>query len=104
MAKIAITPSIHKARHAAHRDRSQKPFWPLPPLAAKISPVRIEKNGRLEALIVSAEQFADLERRANAASPKLTSAQFAETYKEWIGAQQQHMDEQGLWCDDIRTW
>lgn len=71
---------------------------------AKISPVRIEKNGRLEALIVSAEQFADLERRANAASPKLTSAQFAETYKEWIGAQQQHMDEQGLWCDDIRTW
>ena len=34
---------------------------------AKISPVRIEKNGRLEALIVSAEQFADLERRANAA-------------------------------------
>ena len=71
---------------------------------AKISPVRIEKNGRLEALIVSAEQVADLERRANAASPKLTSAQFAETYKEWIGAQQQHMDEQGLWCDDIRTW
>ena len=71
---------------------------------AKISPVRIEKNGRLEALIVSAEQFADLERRANAASPKLTSAQFAATYKEWIGAQQQHMDEQGLWCDDIRTW
>ena len=71
---------------------------------AKISPVRIEKNGRLEALIVSAEQFADLERRANAASPKLTPAQFAETYKEWIGAQQQHMDEHGLWCDDIRTW
>ncbi|BDT67341.1 hypothetical protein os1_15170 [Comamonadaceae bacterium OS-1] len=71
---------------------------------AKISPVRIEKNGRLEALIVSAEQFADLERRANAASPKLTPEQFAETYKEWIGAQQQHMDEQGLWCDDIRIW
>ena len=71
---------------------------------AKISPVRIEKNGRLEALIVSAEQFADLERRASAASPKLTPEQFSETYKEWIGAQQQHMDEQGLWCDDIRTW
>jgi hypothetical protein len=71
---------------------------------AKISPVRIEKNGRLEALIVSAEQFADLERRANAASPKLTPEQFGETYKEWIGAQQQHMDEHGLWCDDIRTW
>ena len=71
---------------------------------AKISPVRIEKNGRLEALIVSAEQYADLERRAAGAKPKMTAEEFGSAYPEWIAAQHRDFEENGIWCDDIRTW
>lgn len=71
---------------------------------AKISPVRIEKNGRLEALIVSAEQYADLERRAAGAKPKMTQAEFSETYKDWIAEQNARVEKYGVFGQEYRPW
>jgi len=63
-----------------------------------------EDHERPEALMVPADLSADLERCANAASPKMTAGQFSETYKEWIAEQNARVEKCGLWNEEFRLW
>jgi PHD/YefM family antitoxin component YafN of YafNO toxin-antitoxin module len=101
MAKIAIQPVEPTVQITATEAKNRFGHCLT---QSKIKPVRIEKNGRLEALLVSAEQFADLERRADAASPKMTAEEFGETYKEWIAEQNARVEKYGVFGQEFRTW
>ncbi len=71
---------------------------------AKTAPVFVQKDGRVDTVIVSAQQFEALK----AASQPRTSAQrkkvFEQTHKAWIDAQNIRFEKRGLWCDDLRIW
>ena len=71
---------------------------------AKTEPVFVEKDGRVDTVILSAKHYADL----SAASVKSSNADkkksFENTYKAWLADQNSQVDKIGLWCDDLRVW
>ena len=71
---------------------------------AKSEPVFVEKDGRIDTVILSAQQFDALQ----AASQPRTLAQrqraFEQTHKAWLDEQNARFDKHGLWCDDLRVW
>jgi PHD/YefM family antitoxin component YafN of YafNO toxin-antitoxin module len=71
---------------------------------AKTEPVFVAKDGRIDTVIVSVEQFEVL----TSASQKQTMAQrkkqFDQTHRAWIDEQNARFEENGLWCDDMRVW
>jgi PHD/YefM family antitoxin component YafN of YafNO toxin-antitoxin module len=72
--------------------------------SAKKAPVFVEKDGRIETVILSLEQF---EARGNAKNDQsLTSRreQFEERYGAWLNQQNAQFEQGGLWCDDLRVW
>jgi PHD/YefM family antitoxin component YafN of YafNO toxin-antitoxin module len=72
--------------------------------SAKNSPVFVEKDGRIETVILSLEHFESL---GNVKSDQSTSSrrkQFEERYGAWLNHQNAQFDEVGSWCDDLRVW
>ena len=71
---------------------------------AKVAPVFIEKNGRIDSVILSVQAFEAL----NAASQTNTLAErqkaFNQTHKSWLVEQNARFEKSGLWCDDLRVW
>jgi hypothetical protein len=71
---------------------------------AKTAPVFVEKDGRVDSVILSAKQYATL----SAASAKFSLADkrkaFESTYKAWLDDQNAQVEKNGLWCDDLRVW
>ena len=74
---------------------------------AKTEEVIVEKDGRLDSVIVSYDHFLALKAAARPTAPH-TQAQrkraFDNTYKEWIAAQHKDVEENGLWCNGIVAW
>ena len=71
---------------------------------AKAEPVFVEKDGRIDTVIVSAQQFDALR---SAAQPKTLAQRrkvFEQTHKAWIDEQNTRFEKNGLWCDDLRVW
>jgi PHD/YefM family antitoxin component YafN of YafNO toxin-antitoxin module len=71
---------------------------------AKTEPVFVEEDGRIDTVIVSAQQFETLK---SAAQPKTLAQRkraFEQTHKAWIDAQKTRFEKSGLWCDDLRVW
>jgi PHD/YefM family antitoxin component YafN of YafNO toxin-antitoxin module len=71
---------------------------------AKIEPVFVEKDGRIDTVIVSAQQFEALQ---SAGQPKTLAQRkrvFEQTHKAWIDEQNTRFEKSGLWCDDLRVW
>lgn len=54
---------------------------------AKAEPVFIEKDGRIDSVILAERQKA-----------------FDETHKAWVDEQNACFEKNGLWCDDLRVW
>ncbi len=71
---------------------------------AKIEPVVIEKDGRVDTVIVSIQQFEALKSAGRPRTLAQRQRQFEETYKVWIDEQNARFDQHGLWCDDLRVW
>jgi PHD/YefM family antitoxin component YafN of YafNO toxin-antitoxin module len=71
---------------------------------AKTEPVFVEKDGRIDTVIVSATQFAKLKADARTESLTQRKAQFEKSYSAWITEQTQRFDRHGLWCDETRVW
>ena len=72
---------------------------------AKEAPVFVENDGRIDTVIVSAKQFAELQ--AAAARPEsleLRKAKFEQSHTTWIAEQNRRFEAHGLWCDDMRVW
>jgi PHD/YefM family antitoxin component YafN of YafNO toxin-antitoxin module len=71
---------------------------------AKSEPVFVEKDGRVDSVIVSFEQFEALQSAVGQKSMELRKKEFNETYKDWIAEQNKHFAEHGLWCDGLVAW
>jgi PHD/YefM family antitoxin component YafN of YafNO toxin-antitoxin module len=71
---------------------------------AKSAPVFIEKDGRIDSVIVSMEQFEAMQRAGRKSSLAQRSKEFNETYKDWIADQNAHFDAHGMWCDGVVSW
>ncbi len=71
---------------------------------AKVEPVFIEKDGRVDTVIVSIQQFEALKSAGRPRTLAQRQRQFEETYKVWIDEQNARFDQHGLWCDDLRVW
>ena len=71
---------------------------------AKTEPVFVEKDGRIDTVIVSARQFEALK---SASQPKISAQRkriFEQTHKAWINEQNSRFEKNGLWCDELRVW
>lgn len=71
---------------------------------AKTRPVFVEKDGRVDSVIVSAEQFEALQTAAQNKTMLPRKAQFEKMHRAWIEEQNARFQANGLWCDDVRVW
>ena len=71
---------------------------------AKIAPVYVEKDGRVDTVIVSAQQFEALRRAADAKALTPRKSSFDKTHQAWLAEQNSRFEAHGLWCDDMRVW
>ncbi len=71
---------------------------------AKSEPVFVEKDGRVDSVILSLEQFQALQLAGGNKSMALRKKEFNSAYKDWIADQNKHFDEHGLWCDGLVAW
>lgn len=71
---------------------------------AKTEPVYVEKDGRIDTVIVSVQQFEALKSAAAAATLAPRKEEFETTHKAWIDEQNARFEAHGLWCDDLRVW
>ena len=71
---------------------------------AKTEPVFVEKDGRIDTVILSADQFDALNASVQGKSPKQLKKAFDQTHKVWIDEQVARFEKHGLWCDDLRVW
>jgi PHD/YefM family antitoxin component YafN of YafNO toxin-antitoxin module len=72
--------------------------------SAKNAPVIVEKDGRIETVILSLEQFEALGNIKSDQSTSIRRKHFEERYGAWLNHQNTQFDEVGLWCDDLRVW
>jgi len=70
-------------------------------LQAKEGPVVVEKSGQPDTVLLS---YADYQRLTAPPALRSRRKQFNEQYGEWIALQNQQVEEQGLWNDDLRVW
>jgi PHD/YefM family antitoxin component YafN of YafNO toxin-antitoxin module len=71
---------------------------------AKVGPVFVEKDGRIDTVIVSAKQFSEFQAAAKTKTLAQRKAQFEQSHGAWITEQNQRFEANGLWCDDMRVW
>ncbi len=71
---------------------------------AKSEPVFVEKDGRVDSVILSIEEFQAMKGAVPVKSMAQRRAEFNEKYKDWIDAQNAHHETHGLWCDGMVAW
>lgn len=71
---------------------------------AMSEPVFIEKDGRVDPVVVSFEQFVALKDAHNEESAAQRRRDFNRTCKAWIDEIDQDFVANGLWCDGVRMW
>lgn len=71
---------------------------------AKIEPVFVEKDGRIDTVIVSAQQFEALKATEQTQTLAARQKAFNQTHKAWLEEQNARFEKHGLWCDDLRVW
>jgi hypothetical protein len=71
---------------------------------AKDGPVFVEKDGRIETVILSAKHFSALQAATQTDSLAQRKTQFEQSHQAWIAEQNQRFEAHGLWCDDLRVW
>ena len=71
---------------------------------AKTEPVFVEKDGRIDSVIVSATLYFELQAKRQADTLAQRKTQFEQSHSAWIAEQNQRFDAHGLWCDDMRVW
>jgi len=71
---------------------------------AKTEPVFVEKDGRIDTVILSADQFDALSLNSQRKSLEQQRKLFDQTHKVWLEEQNARFENHGLWCDDLRVW
>jgi phosphoglucomutase len=72
---------------------------------AKTEPVFVEKDGRIDTVIVSANQFSELQAANRIENIVATQGAIrTNAHSAWLAEQNQRFEAHGLWCDDMRVW
>ena len=71
---------------------------------AKTEPVFVEKDGRVDTVILSAQQFELLKAGASKETFKSKQKRFNQEHSAWLDEQNKRFEKHGLWCDDLRVW
>ena len=71
---------------------------------AKRGPVFVEKAGRLETVILCAEQFQGLQSSRDQAALAGRKRAFEAEYADWIAAQNAWVNAHGVPGEDLRPW
>ncbi len=71
---------------------------------AKIEPIFVEKDGQIDTVILSVQQFSKLQADARSETLMQRKANFEQSHSAWIAEQNQRFETHGLWCDDVRAW
>lgn len=71
---------------------------------AKSGPIFVEKDGRVDTVILSAGMFEKLQDAVRSGEDARRSADFSRRYAAWIAEQNERVEKLGLWCDDLRVW
>lgn len=71
---------------------------------AKTEPVFVEKDGRIDTVILSAKQFSELQTAKSNEALLQQKVQFERSHRAWLAEQNQRFESHGLWCDDMRVW
>lgn len=71
---------------------------------AKLQPVYVEKDGRVDSVIMSAEQFEALKAAGQKKSMAQRKKEFNETYKDWIVEQNALVEKYGVFGEEFRPW
>ncbi|WP_233202513.1 type II toxin-antitoxin system Phd/YefM family antitoxin [Limnohabitans sp. JirII-31] len=101
LAKIAIKPQGLNMQVTATQAKNR--FGAIC-AQAKTEPVFVEKDGRIDTVILSAKQFSELQASKNTETLTQRKAQFEQSHGAWLAEQNQRFESHGLWCDDMRVW
>ena len=71
---------------------------------AKLEPVYVEKDGRVDSVIVSVEQFEALKAAGQRKSMTQRRREFNEKYKDWIAEQNALVEKYGVFGEEFRSW
>lgn len=71
---------------------------------AKREPVFVEKAGRIDTVILSAEQYQALQATHDRANRTARKKAFEAEFGEWIAAQNARFEAQGIPGSDLRPW
>ena len=71
---------------------------------AKAEPVFVEKDGRIDSVILSLQDFEALKAASQSKTMAERQKAFNQTHKAWIDEQNARFEKNGLWCDDLRVW
>jgi len=71
---------------------------------AQREPVFIEKAGRRHSVLMSIEHYEQLVGAQARASATQRKRQFYEQYKDWIEAQNRHVEKYGVFGEEHRPW
>jgi prevent-host-death family protein len=71
---------------------------------AKREPVFVEKAGRIDTVILSAEQYVALQANHDKATSALRKKAFEAEYGDWIAAQNARFETHGIPGADLRPW
>ena len=72
--------------------------------AAKKELVFVQKDGRIDTVIISADQFEALKAIGNSSKLRKQKSQFEKKYANWIKEMNQDFESVGHWCEDLRIW
>ena len=71
---------------------------------AKREPVFVQKAGRIDTVILSAEQYQALQSGQNLAVLSARKQAFETEYTDWIAAQNTWVDAHGIPGEELRPW
>ena len=71
---------------------------------AKLEPVFIEKDGKVDSVILSAKMFETLSASGNEKLDLQKRHAFEKKYRAWLIEENLRFEQEGLWCDDLKVW
>lgn len=71
---------------------------------AKREPVFVEKAGKLDTVIMSAEHYLALQASSDKINRAASKSQFKTEFGDWIAAQNRRVDTSGIPGADLRPW
>ena len=71
---------------------------------AKREPVFVEKAGQIDTVIMSADQYRELQANQNNSSLASRKKKFEAEFGDWISAQNTWVEKQGIPGSDLRPW